>query len=103
MWEQAGILLSGILHKTPWQGILHAVALQLLGGDLMQGRMTPVALALSDALHHLPPLALTNHMQDSAGKMDHGEEAGIKCGVDIEQRQSSLNHLVAAWALSEAS
>lgn len=69
----------------------------------MHGRTTPAALALSNALHHLLPLALTNHMQNSAGKMDHGEEAGIKCGADTEQRQSSLDHLVGAWALSEES
>lgn len=50
MWEQAAFL-----HKTPWQGILHAVVLQLLGRDQMHSRTTPVALALSDAIAPSPP------------------------------------------------
>lgn len=47
-------------------------------------------MPLLPALHHLLPLALTNHMQNSAGKMDHGEETGIKFGVDTEQRQTQF-------------
>lgn len=41
----------------------------------MHSRTTLVALALSYALHPPLPPALTNDRQNSAGKMDHGEEA----------------------------
>lgn len=39
-------------------------------------------MPLLPALHHLLPLALTVLMQDLAGKLDHGKEAGTKLGAD---------------------
>ena len=55
--------LSGILHKAAWQGILHAMALQLLKGDQTCSRTTLVALAPSDAIapSPLPPAPSCSH------------------------------------------
>lgn len=86
--------LSGILHKAAWQGILHAEALQLLRCKQMHGKMTPIALAPSDTMAPSPPhrlpLSLTNCSQDSAGKLDHGKEAGIKLSAGTKQRQTQV-------------
>lgn len=54
-------------------------------------QITLVALAPSDAVAPSPPPpAPTNRMQDLAGKLDHGKEAGIKLSMDSKERQTQV-------------